>query len=350
MINRKTALTSIVLLLVTMFGCTSQTSSQAGLQQAASSAAGKGAEKIIIAQPAISESWLPVYLADKLGYYNEAGLKVEYATFSGGGPLVIASLMAGDSQFALTGYDQVLKTYDQGKSTKMIMATSNRNPWALVVGKDIKSFADLKGKKVGGGMEGSSVRAFVRACLKYGGLDPNKDVEYVNVPTDAVVGALERGDIAAVMGSGLNKVEFQKRGYTFLVDLTDPQQHQKVIGSKEFPLYVVQVTDDLIKNRPATVENFTNAVVRAMKWQNSHSSEEIADQISSFYPNTAKDALVTDIKDTQLTLSPDGYFTKEGHAAVINSALDVGMIKRAVAMENVVDDSFLKKAHAKYAK
>ena len=346
MISRKTVLTAIVLLLATMSGCATQAASQVG----PSPMVGKEAEKVVIAQPSIGESWLPVYLADKLGYYNEAGLKVEYATFSGGGPLVIASLMAGDSQFALTGYDQVLKTYDQGKSTKMIMATSNRNPWALVVGKDIKSFADLKGKKVGGGMEGSSVRAFVRACLKYGGLDPNKDVEYVSVPADAVVGALEKGDIAAAMGSGLNKVELQKRGYTFLVNLTDPQQHQKVIGSKEFPLYVVQVTDDLIKNRPATVENFTNAVVRAMKWQNSHSAEEIADQISSFYPNAAKDALVTDIKDTQLTLSPDGYFTKEGHAAVINSALDVGMIKRAVAMENVVDDSFLKKAHAKYAK
>ncbi|MDF9407693.1 ABC transporter substrate-binding protein [Pelotomaculum isophthalicicum JI] len=337
-------ITVFMLLLANVTGCAGKNAVQTNTD--------KKIEKIVIAEPGTGESWLPVYLADKLGYFDEQGLNVDYSDFGGGhGPLVIASLIAGDSQFALTGYDQVLKTYGQGKSTKMIMATSDKNPWSLFVGKDIKSFADLKGKKISGGMEGSSPRAFVRACLKYGGLDPEKDVEYVTLPSSgSLIGALEKGEVAAGIGSGITKIQLLNLGYKPLVDLTDPQQHQKVLNSKDFPLYVVQVTDDFIKNHPDTVQKFSNAVVKAMHWENTHSPEEIAEKISPFFPNANKDDLISDIKDVQLTLSKDGYFSQEGHDTVTKSALDVGMIKEPVAMANVVDDSFLKKAHDSYAK
>jgi len=74
-------------------------------------------KEIIVSQPVYGDSWLPIYLADQLGYYEEEGLKVSFVNFDSG-PLVIAALIAGDSHFALTGYDQVLKTHEQEKEPK----------------------------------------------------------------------------------------------------------------------------------------------------------------------------------------------------------------------------------------
>ncbi len=307
-------------------------------------------QKVVVAQPSGSgESWLPVYIADKLGYFKEDGLDVSFISFAGG-PLVITSLLSGDSQFALTGYEQVMKTNEKGKSTKMIAATTVKHPWAILTSKDIKTIADLKGKTISGGMEGSSARAFVRAVMKYGGLNPNKDVQYVSLPPGGEIGALEKGQIAATFGGSKVKVDLQKRGYQVLVDLADPEQHRKVLGADEYPLYVIQVTDDYIKKNPGNVQKFTNAVVKAMIWENNHSSEEIVKVITSLYPNMDKNTLVDVIEDTKRTLSRDGYFTKEGHEAAVRLSLDVSMITKPLPMESVVDESFLKKAHQKYDK
>lgn len=302
-------------------------------------------QKVVIAQPSGSgESWLPVYLADKLGYFKENGLDVNFVSFAGG-PLVIASLLSGDSQFALTGYEQVLKTNEKGKSTKMIAATTAQHPWALLASKDIKTIADLKGKTISAGMEGSSPRAFVRAILRYGGLDPNKDVQYVSLPSGGEVGGLQGGQIAATFGGGKVKIDLQKRGYTMLADLADPGQHRKILGADNYPLFVIQVTDDYLKSNPDTIQQFMNAVVKAINWENTHSTDEITDVIASRFQNIDKTTIVEIIEDTKRTLSRDGYFTKEGHDAAVRLSIDAGMLAKPLPMDNVVEESFLKKAH-----
>lgn len=341
----------VLALTISVIGCASKTQTE---PDKAASSAKTGSEKaslekVVIAEPAKGENWLPVFLADKLGYFKEEGLDVKFTDFKGG-PLVIASLLAGDSQFALTGYEQVMKTTDKGKSTKMIIATSAKHPWSLVAAKNIKTIADLKGKKISAGMDGSSPRAFVRACLKDGGLDPNKDAQYVSLPNGGELGAMEKGEVAAAFVGGRNKIALIRRGFNPLVDLTREEQHQKVLGSKDYPLFVVQVTDDYIKSHPETIQKFTNAVAKAMKWQSEHSDEEIAEVIAPLYPNIDKGLLVEDVKDTRLTLSNDGYFTKAGHDAAVKLSLDVGLISKPIPMENVVDESFMKKAHNKLGK
>lgn len=313
------------------------------------SADNKSTQKIVIAEPSRSEYWLPVYLAQALGYLKEEGLEAEFVAFKGG-PLVIASLLAGESQFALTGYEQVMKTSEKGKSTKMIVTTTARHPWSLVAGKNIKNFSDLKGKTISAGMPGASPRAFVRACLKYGGLDPDKDIIYTDLPAGSEISAYEKGDISGFYGSGRSKFELLKRGSSLLVDLSEPEQHRRVLQSDSYHLYVVQVTDSFIKEHPETVQKFTNAVVKAMDWQNSHQPEEIAKAVSPLFPDAGNEMFLQSVKDALRTQSPDGYFTRQGHDAAVRLSLDVGMIEKPLPMESVVDQSFLIKAYEKHGK
>ena len=319
---------------------------QRGAAQAAES---KPLEKIVIADPSRQESWMPVYLASALGFFREEGLDVRFVSYQGG-PLVIASLLAGDSQFALIGYEQVLKTYEKGKSTKMIAATSARHPWCLISGPGIKTVADLKGKRLGAGMPGSSLRGFVRACVRYGGLDQDKDVSYIDLMRGSEVAALNKGDVAALFAFGSLKYQLLEHGGKMLVDLSNPVTHNKVLGSDSYPLYVVQVTDQFIKEKPETVQHFMNAVVRAMAWENKHKAQEIAEKVAPLFPASEKNVFPKVVADTMLTISRDGSFNRKGHDAAVRLSLDAGLLANPVAMENVVDESFLKKAHAKYRK
>lgn len=303
-------------------------------------------EKVVIVQPNYLVPWLPIYLADRLGYFTDEGLDVTFTTVMGGHN-VHAAVIKGDAQFGLTGYEQVLKTFEQGKSTKMIMTTTLKHPWSYMGAKGVRSISDLKGKKIDGGLEASSYRSFARAVVKFGGLDPDKDVFFVNIPRGSELAALEKGEVSGVLGIDNMKIELLNRGYPLLVDMTDPAQHKKVIGYDVYPLFVVQVNDAYIANHPENVQKFTNAVVKAMYWQNSHSVNEIAAKVSPLFPNIDKAIFTENIKHNLKALSKDGFFSEEGHKAAEKFGLEVNFIKNPVAQANVVDDSFLKKAHAK---
>ena len=122
MMKKIICLTMCLFLLGGTVGCSKEANKTAQTTEAAAQL-----EKVIVAEPTKGENWLPIFLAKELGFFEEQGLDVSFVDFAGG-PLVMASLLAGESQFALSGYEQVLKTTEQGKDAKMIMATANKNP------------------------------------------------------------------------------------------------------------------------------------------------------------------------------------------------------------------------------
>ncbi|MER6997462.1 TAXI family TRAP transporter solute-binding subunit [Streptomyces sp. NPDC000410] len=62
--------------------------------------------------------------------------------------------------------------------------------------------ADLRGKRVGVGQDGSGVRIIADRVLSAAGLDPVKDVEPVSAGIDTMPGRLERGELDAFFWSG----------------------------------------------------------------------------------------------------------------------------------------------------
>lgn len=306
-------------------------------------------EKVIIVQPNYLVPWLPIYIAHQSGYFSDEGLDVTFTTVMGGHN-VHAAVIKGDAHFGLTGYEQVLKTFEQGKSTKMIMTTTLKHPWSYIGAKDIRSIAELKGKKLDGGLEASSYRSFARAVVKFGGLDPDKDVFFINIPRGSELAALEKGEVAGVLGIDIMKIELLNRGYTLLVDMTDSQQHKEVLGYDVYPLFVVQVNDTLVAKNPEMIQKFTNAVVRGMYLQKETSAEKIAAIVAPLFPQTDRDVFTKTIEHNLRSLSNDGFFSEEAHSAAERFALEVNFIKAPVAMENVVDESFLHKAHETHGK
>ncbi len=303
-------------------------------------------EKVIIVQPNFLVPWLPIYIAERLGYFTDEGLEVSFTTVMGGHN-VRAAVISGNAHFGLTGYEQVLSTYEHGKSSKMIMTTTLKHPWSYIGAKGVKSIADFKGKKIDGGLEASSYRSFARAVVKFGGLDPDKDVFFVNIPRGTELAALKNGQVAGVLGIDMMKIELLNRGFPLLADMTDDVQHREVLGYDVYPLFVVQVNDDYIEKHPENIQKFTNAVVRAMYWQKENSAEIIAETVRPLFGQTDRDVFTENIKHNLKALSYDGFMSEEAHSAAEKFGLEVRFIKAPVERVHVVDETFLKKAHEK---
>lgn len=302
--------------------------------------------KIKITQPNFLEAWLPIYVANEKGYFAEEGLEVEFVTVMGGHN-VRAAVIAGEAQFGHTGYEQVASTFEQGKSCKMIMTTTEKHPWSYFVGKDITSIADLKGKNIDGGLEGSSYRSFARAVVQFGGLDPDQDVQFVNIPRGSEIAALDKGEVHGALGADSNTVHLLNKGFNQIVNMIDDTDHQGVVGSDTYPLFVVMVSDEYIASNPEQVQAFTNAVVKGMDFIKENNAKTIKDTIATLFSHVEEEILEEYIALILPALSIDGYVSEEGHDVAIKYALDVGFIEDSVAMENIVDHSFLDKAHNK---
>ncbi len=302
-----------------------------------------GPVSIVIAEATRGEGWLPVYLAQELGYFKKQGLEAKFVTYKDG-PLALMGLLNGDAQFCLIGFEPVLMAYEKGQSSKVILTTLNSQPYTFASRAGLTKVEDFKGKIVFAGMPGSAPYFFVKTVLRNAGLNPDKDVTFASLEYGAEITAMAKGDIDGAYVRATRIPQVKAVGGNILVDATDPAQHKKVYGSEKYEAMAVQVSDSYIKQHPEVIQAFANAVSEAMVWQAAHSDEEVARMVSPLFPGRNIDAQL--IKALRRCLSPDGLFTEEGYGAVVGFCRENGVLKSDVPMAAMVDQSFMQKAKA----
>ena len=297
--------------------------------------------KIVLAEAVRGEGWLPVYLAQELGYFEEEGLAPQFITYRDG-PLALMGLLSGNAQFCIIGFEPVLMAFEKGQESKVIFTTLDSQPYTFVSRPGLTRAVDFKGKVVFAGMPGSAPYYFVKTVLKNAGLNPDKDVTFANMEYGAEIVAMDKGDIDGAYVRATRLPQVRAINGNVLLDATDPKQHKQVYGSERYEAMVVQVTDGYIKKHPEIVQRFCNAVYKAMLWQAAHTDAEVATAVAPLFPGRNIDAQLISV--LRRCLSPDGQFTPGGYNAVTDFCLKNGVIKTAPPMSAMVDQSFMQTA------
>ena len=140
--------------------------------------AGKTGEKVL-EKVTVTLDWTPntnhtgLYVADKLGYYKEAGLQVEIIQPAGGTAEQLVA--AGQAQFGVSYQEGVTYARAAGIPVVSIAAVLQHNTsgFAALAEKGIKTPADFAGKRYGGW--GSPVEdATIKALMEKEGADFSK--------------------------------------------------------------------------------------------------------------------------------------------------------------------------------
>jgi NitT/TauT family transport system substrate-binding protein len=93
-----------------------------------------------------SAEW-PLFLAESQGFYKDEGIQVTVVNGSSP-PNVINQVATNGVNMADNGCDSEIVAIQHGLPIKIVTSMFNVNPYSLVVGPGIKSWADLKGKSV----------------------------------------------------------------------------------------------------------------------------------------------------------------------------------------------------------
>jgi len=299
--------------------------------------------KVVVAELR-SEFWMPAYLAETLGYYEDEGLEIEFVTTKDG-PVAFQGMHAGSADFTMLSTEPVFRAQALGLESIIIMSTLTNKPYMFVGSPEITEVKQLKGKTIFAGMPGSAPHSFAIAILEKAGMSEG-DVTWAQMEYGASLGALEKGHIDASYIRSTAKKEVAAIGANILVDVSDPEQHKETYGTSRYESSIVTATKEFVENNPETVQKFANAVVRAMIWMNSNSDEDVAEMAAAMFQ--AGNMTAESISYLRPSVSKDGFITEEGHATIVEFCLAEGIIDRDIPYEEVYDMSFIKKAYEQY--
>ena len=208
--------------------------------------------KVRAVYPAVDVQYLPASLAQARGFFREEGLDVELIVMRGG-TLGVQAAVGGNVDFVMQ-FGSVFPAIWGGADLKILAQMTNALFFSLIVRPEIQKIADLKGKKIGVTI-GAATFAAVRELLKLNGIDPDKGVEYVNIPgSGAKVAALEKGLIAATLIAPPGELKSIQAGYRRLVFFGNVLPEMSFTG--------LVATNRYIRENPKTVERMIRAIVR----------------------------------------------------------------------------------------
>jgi ABC-type nitrate/sulfonate/bicarbonate transport system substrate-binding protein len=209
---------------------------------------------VTIGLPAPSWSTrLPIAVAERGGFFKAEGVEVRSVVASGG-PLMMALLMSGQAEMAMSGANAVVRAISRGAPIVIVGGVRNKLDYALMGVKGLKTVDDLRGKLVGVTGVGSLGEFVTLESLKRNGLVRDRDytVLYVEGGPAARMAVLRTGRVAAVPLTPGQRVVMQDEGFPIVLDVG------KAIP--ELPSTVLVSTQNFAKSNP----NAVTAVLRAL--------------------------------------------------------------------------------------
>ncbi|WP_176220735.1 ABC transporter substrate-binding protein [Cohnella massiliensis] len=223
--------------------------------------------------------YAPMYVAKEEGYFEEAGLDVEFVYADAAS--IVKNVGANNVQFGFPNADSVITAKSQGIPVKVVHTTYQHGLGATIFKTDsgIASPADLKGKTIGVTSYGSPNYIQLQVMLQKNGMSI-KDVNTKIVGTGAIVNALVDGQVDAITFSMLRTVELKDQG----VDVSE-------IRSDEFlPSFgnVVITSDEFLESNRDTVVAFNTALNKAIQYIIDGNVDAAVEMAISKYAQTAE--------------------------------------------------------------
>jgi NitT/TauT family transport system substrate-binding protein len=198
----------------------------------------------------------PLWFAKESKLFEKRGLDVRLVGM-GTGSVSLRALIARDLEIASLSGSGLVQAALQGADTVIISAAINGFVFKVFGAPEIASPAQLKGKKLGVSRYGATSDFAVRLALKKWGLNPEHDVNILQIgTTQDTVRAMQTKMLDAGVLSGTASLIARKAGFRELGDLADLGLH--------YPMAPIGTTKSYIRKNEGLVREFMLAYIEAI--------------------------------------------------------------------------------------
>lgn len=316
--------------------------------------------------------YLPLVIADALGFFHAEGLDVSLQDYAGGS-LALQALQTGDADVCCGAYSHVLQaaigstgtSLQQpsprglalaapaaplrslvvlGRAPQLALGASTRTwPW--------RSVTRFNGMRVGVSAPGSATQLLAGLWLGLAGA-PLNEVRFVGVGSGmGAVTALRQGAVHALCHADPLMTLLEQRGEVRLLCDTRTLKGSSDLFTGPMPSACLYVPKGFTTQRPAQAQALVNALVHALKWLQTASPTDLVRALPAGYMMGERGGYLAAFQRSRETLSPDGLMPDEGPATALRALarlrpeLDASRVDLALTFT----DAYARRAKLKYA-
>lgn len=293
--------------------------------------------------------YLPLTIAERKGYFKDEGLNVTINDFSGGAKSLQA-LVGGSLDVVAGAYEHTIRMQNKGQDIVAICDLGRFPGIVIAVRKElageIKSVADLKGRKIGVTAPGSSTALMMQYALQKNGLKAD-DVALIGIGSGAsAVAAIKAGEIDGLSHLDPVIAQLQYEGEIAILLDTRTEAGTRALFGGPNPAATVYIKRDFIEANPVTTQRVVNAFMKALKWIGQAKPEDVAALVPEDYLLGNRDLYMQAFQNSKEMYSPDGMVTKEGYDSMMGvlKTLDPELANADVPFDKTFDPKFVKAA------
>jgi NitT/TauT family transport system substrate-binding protein len=296
--------------------------------------------------------YLPLTIAEQLGYFRSEGLSVEFT--DAGHPQRALELVAeGAAEVCAGTFEQVLLLQARGLAQQAFVLQCRAPQVALGVSirslPQYRTVADLKGKRVGVSGYQSAPGLLARRVLAQAGLKSD-DVVWVDIGSAAAVPALRSGQLDALVlwEPAISTLE-QKAEVRIVADTRTLKGTAEVFGGP-MPSTCLHASADFMQRHPATCQALANGIVHALKWLQTAGPGDILKTVPEAYLLGDRALYLAAFNKVRETLSLDGLLAPEAarNAMRVMAASEPGLRLDKLDVERTYTNEFARRAKERY--
>jgi NitT/TauT family transport system substrate-binding protein len=299
--------------------------------------------------------YLPLTIAEQLGYFKAEGLDVTIVDFAGGSR-ALQAVVGGSADVVSGAFEHTINMQFKGQPMRAFVLQGAAPQIVLGVNPktlpNFKTVADLKGKKIGVTAPGSSTNVLANFVLAKAGLKPS-DVSFVGVGAGSgAVAAMRAGQIDAMSNLDPVITLLTRSGDMKIVtDTRNMAEAEKVFGGP-MPAGCLYAPQPFLDKHPHTAQALANAMVRANKWIQQAGGGDIIKAVPESYLLGDRAVYIEGFLAAKQAMSADGSFPAKGPETAFRAlaSVDDKLAAAKLNLNAVYTNDFVKKANAKYPK
>jgi len=287
-------------------------------------------ETLNLSYSALVVSGAPFWIAQDLKLFEREGLKTELL-YINAAPRVMAAMLAGQIQIALSGVSPLVTTYAQGSDPVAIAGAVNQINVAIFARPEIRNPEDLRGKRIGITRFGGLTDFAAQYALKKWGLQPGKDVAIIQIgDASTLMGALAGNAVQAATLQPPSTILAAQLTYRELLDLSK--------SGLDYQNTVVLTTRFLVKKSPDSFRRFMRAYSAALAVF--HKQKETSLRVIARYLKGMDPIILEKSYEAYKAWVPEiPYLNQAGMETAV--ALTPGLTKE-IKVAEIVDQSFVR--------
>ena len=295
-------------------------------------AASFAAEKLLIVHSALNLLTSPLWMAKEKGYFSKYGIDVE-TVYIPSGTLGMQSLLGGEAKIIVADGSSAINARLRGAPVKIFLGMVNFYPNPFFSTPDIKTPADLKGKKVAVTRIGSSSHTATVMLLKKLGLD-EKDYTIMQLgSTQNRLTALTKGLIQGTTLSAPESVIARNAGMKVLIP---PSEVMKL--GVTFQHQCGDVMEATLKNDRATVKAFTKGYLEGVR-ETYRSKEESMKVLSKYTRISDPQVLSATYDEAYQAIEREGSPTESGIQVMLSELAKTDAQARQARAADFMDNT-----------